>query len=90
VALTLLDLPSVTQIGSNAFGNCSALSTLILRSGSVCTLEGTINDTPIANGNGYIYVPSALVDSYKSASNWSTYTNQFRAIEDYPEICGGA
>jgi hypothetical protein len=46
--------------------------------------------TKIANGEGYIYVPASMVDSYKSASNWSTYAAQIRAIEDYPEITGGA
>lgn len=25
----------------------------------------------------------ALVDSYKAATNWSTYATQFRALEDY-------
>ena len=49
----------------------------------------TFNSTPIASGTGYIYVPAALVDNYKAATNWSTYANQIRAIEDYPEICGG-
>ena len=38
---------------------------------------------PIASGAGYIYVPAALVDSYKVATNWSTYAAQFRALEDY-------
>jgi hypothetical protein len=47
------------------------------------------NNTPIKSGTGYIYVPATLIDSYKSATNWSTYAAQFRAIEDYPEICGG-
>lgn len=35
------------------------------------------------------YVPSTIVDGYKSETNWSTYAAQIRAIEDYPEICGG-
>lgn len=76
-------------IGAEAFKN-SGLTTLILRWESVCTL-GNINvfyDTPISSGTGYIYVPAALVDSYKTATNWSTYANQIRAIEDYPDICG--
>jgi hypothetical protein len=48
-----------------------------------------LNDSSVASGSGYIYVPAALVDSYKAATNWSTYAEQIRAIEDYPEICGG-
>ncbi|MBQ7292175.1 MAG: leucine-rich repeat protein [Clostridia bacterium] len=41
-----------------------------------------------ADGGCKFYVPSSMVASYKSAANWSTYTNQIRAIEDYPEISG--
>ena len=47
------------------------------------------NNTPIKTGTGYIYVPAAMVDAYKSATNWSAYADQIRAIEDYPEITGG-
>lgn len=35
------------------------------------------------------YVPTSLVEEYKSATNWSIYAEQIRAIEDYPEITGG-
>ena len=88
--LTTADFPAATSIGSYAFNSCSALTALILRSGTMATLGGTgaFSSTPINSGTGYIYVPAALVDSYKAASNWSTYANQIRAIEDYPEICG--
>ena len=88
--LVVADLPEVTSIDDSAFREC-ALTTLILRSETVASLGKTsaFNSTPIASGTGYIYVPAALVDSYKTATNWSTYANQFRAIEDYPEITGG-
>lgn len=68
----------------------TAVNTLILRGTSaVCTLgSNPFAYTPIASGTGYIYVPSALVDSYKADSAWSTYAAQIRAIEDYPDICG--
>jgi hypothetical protein len=65
---------------------CSKFTTLILRNTTqIVTLNKTnaFADTPIASGTGYIYVPSALVDSYKAATNWSSYANQFRALEDY-------
>lgn len=41
------------------------------------------NKTPINDGNGYIYIPSNLIEQYKVATNWSTYANQFRVLEDY-------
>lgn len=91
-ALRTVDLTSVTTIAGYAFQVCSALTALILRNTIAPPSlfnKDAISYTAIANGTGYIYVPRDLVDSYKSASNWSTYANQIRAIEDYPEICGG-
>lgn len=90
-SLARLDLHKATNIGTYAFYGCTKLEALILRMDAVPTLGGTnaFTNTKIAKATGYIYVPSALVDSYKAASNWSTYAEQFRAIEDYPEITGG-
>lgn len=44
----------------------------------------------LADGVCKFYVPTSLVETYKSATNWSAYAEQIRAIEDYPEITGGA
>lgn len=83
---------SLTEIGYLAFRGCTKLDTLILRSNKVVTYNtdgiGISDSSPIGAGTGYIYVPTALVDSYKAASKWSDLANQFRAIEDYPNICG--
>lgn len=65
---------------------CNALKALILRYNSV--LVCTLNPFPtsaIANGTGYIYVPSSLVSSYKSSTYYSNYASQIRAIEDYSD-----
>ena len=89
-SLTFLDFPVLSSLGYNGFNYCTALETLILRNTEqVCqqTSDAFIN-SKIAKGEGYIYVPSALLDAYKAATNWSTYANQIRAIEDYPDICG--
>lgn len=87
--LAYLDLPSATSIGQQAFYGNSALVTLILRAETVCALSSTnvFSSSAIASGTGHVYVPRALLSQYAQATNWSTY--QFRAIEDYPEICGG-
>lgn len=79
-------------LGANNFAGCSVLETLILRLKGVPYKLNNVNalsNTPIANGAGYIYVPSDLVDTYKAETNWTTYADQIRAIEDYPEITGG-
>lgn len=88
-SLTSVDLEVATSVGTQLFQDCTSLTTVILRkSDSICTLVNTnaFTNTPIADGTGYVYVPSALVEDYKAATNWSTYADQIRAIEDYPEI----
>lgn len=83
-----VDLHSVTSMNQRALRSCTGIVALILRSNTVCTIQsGTLTSSSIANGTGFVYVPRALVDSYKAASNWSTYAAQIRAIEDYPEVC---
>lgn len=84
--LITADLPLTLIIAGQCFFGCTALASLILRNTTqVCTLSSTnaFNNTPIASGTGYIYVPAALIDSYKTATNWTTYANQFRALESY-------
>lgn len=90
-SLEKLDLPALTSMQGAVFSGNTSLVALILRSSKRCNLgnKNVFTNTPIANGTGYIYVPSTLVDTYKTATNWSTYADQIRAIEDYPEITGG-
>ena len=84
-ALTKANIPLATSIISYAFYYCTALTAFVLRSETVCTLANSnaFTGSAISSGKGYIYVPAALVDSYKSATNWSTYAARFRALEDY-------
>lgn len=67
-----------------------SLNKIILRnSNAVVTLNSTgdFNNTPFASNGagGTLYVPSALIASYQSATNWSTIlgysTNSIEAIE---------
>ena len=85
------DFSNLQTIRYSAFYSNKKLVTLIIRTQVVAKLDNTtaFKDTPITSGTGYVYVPSALVDSYKTATNWSTYADQIRAIEDYPDITGG-
>ena len=87
------DLSKASGLYSGAFRDCPKLVTVILRKvDGICDLSSTniFKNTPIESGTGYVYVPAALVDSYKAATNWTVYADQIRAIEDYPGICGGA
>lgn len=76
-------------IGTCAFQNCTNLQSVVLPNATaVMSLSNSdaFADTPIANGTGYIYVPDALVNSYKSANNWSVYASQIRPLSEYVEV----
>ena len=85
--LEVADFGVANKINQAAFGNCSSLVALLLRrTGSICALgvaSNAFSGSPIATGTGYVYVPAALVDTYKTATNWVNYATQFRALEDY-------
>lgn len=91
--LEVLDLGSISRIYTEEMMNCPLLATIIIRRSSVPTLSNVnaFSNTPFASGKagGTLYVPSALIDSYKTASNWNTIfgygdgeQNQIKAIED--------
>ena len=88
--ITTLASDEITSIRAYCFAGCTKLKALILRNTNVVALANTnaFQSTPIASGTGFIYVPAALIDSYKAAPNWTTYANQIRAIEDYPNVAG--
>ena len=71
-------------IGGAAFNKCSALTKLVLGGSTVCTLASTnaFNNSAVASGTGFIYVPDNLVDSYKAAQYWSTYATQIKPVSE--------
>ena len=79
--LTKVDLGACTNIYATGFYNCSALVTLIIRTASVCALANTSafsGCSKLAN----IYVPDTLVDSYKAATNWTTYADKIKPLSE--------
>ena len=84
---------SADYIGNKAFLGCSNLVAVILPYSRIeddlyltsPILLGTdvFVDTPIANGTGFIYVRDALVDSYKTDENWSTWASQIKPLSEY-------
>ena len=81
--------PNTPSFGAWLFSNDSNLSTLIIRKSSVVAAANlnVFSNTPFASGGtgGTLYVPSAVISSYQSATNWSTIlgyaNNSIQAIE---------
>ena len=71
---------NVTEIGAYAFYN-NDLNSLTLRANQVVALgENALEGTPIADGNGHIYVPAELVSAYQADARWSAYAGVIEAI----------
>lgn len=92
--LEICDIGKAKSIAANTFANCYKLQTLIMRrTGSVttCANVSAFLNTPLRGRSGLtadIYVPSALIDTYKAASVWSTINGYgyvtWHAIEGSP------
>lgn len=82
--LTSVVIPSeVTSIGGEAFFNCKKLASVTVNATTPPALGNTyvFEGTPIVGGgNGYIYVPSASVNAYKSEIRWSNFASKIRPI----------
>ena len=67
----------VTSIGGNAFKACYVLTSVTVNA----TTPPTLGYSAFDNTNSCpIYVPSASVETYKSASSWSSYASRIQAI----------
>lgn len=90
-SLTKLDFENLTQINTQALSYTIKLTTLIIRTPSVCKLnaDDVFEYSAITGGEGYIYVPLEVADLYKMDMSWSPYAEYIRAIEEYPDITGG-
>lgn len=76
--LELVDIGKAKSIAANTFANCYKLRTLIMRrtgSATTCANVSAFLNTPLRGRNSLtadIYVPEALIDTYKAASVWTT------------------
>lgn len=69
-------------IATQAFNRCLNLKKVTIRGKTMLTnKEGYVfNGSPIESLNGEIFVDPSLVESYKTATNWSNYASIIKAI----------
>lgn len=86
---TSLDVTGKVNFANNAFKGCSGLRALKLHSDTVCIFNGknTFDGTPIiSGGDGYIFVPHTLVDSYKALTNLSGIVDNIVPLDGFAVI----
>lgn len=85
--LKRINMQVIQTIDSLAMHACFSLQEVLIGTNQVATLSNVsaFQSTPIVKGKGHIYVPDDLVDSYKTATNWSVYANQIRPMSEYVE-----
>lgn len=89
---TGFDFTKKITIPLRAFAGSGNMQHLILRSDELCPMSDVkaLVNTPISLECGFIYVPADLVDTYKAATNWSTYASQIVSISEYPKTSTGS
>lgn len=65
----------VTYIDENAFNNCTALVEIYCKATTPPSVENVAALGGLYTANKKIYVPTASVDAYKKAKNWSSYSS---------------
>lgn len=80
-SLKQVSLPKCSYIGNYAFLFCYELNTITIGYSGVCSLGSSVfYYTQITSSTGDIYVPASLVNAYKSAKNWSYFSNRIYSI----------
>lgn len=66
----------VVSIGNNAFRNCSNLTSITVNR----TTPPSLGESAFYGSTCPIYVPASAVNTYKSASDWTSYADRIQAI----------
>jgi hypothetical protein len=76
--ITSITLPSsIEKIGGSAFAGCIKVTSITCNA----TTPPSLGSDSFDATRGRIFVPSASVEAYKSASGWSTYAPRITAIQ---------
>lgn len=79
--LELIDIDTM-GLSFQPFNGCTNLKTLIYRKNSGVNSLSGVSLLPINfQSNGYLYVPKSMLESYKTATNWSAIADRIIKLE---------
>ena len=74
---------TLSSIGGGEFNNSSKMGAFVCLANVPPKMAAKCFDnTLIASGSGYIYVPNASLEAYKTATNWNAYADKIKGIND--------
>ena len=85
-SLTSLTLPpGIASIGTQTFYGSALTQLVIQRTAGVVTLASAnaFGNSGITATTGDIYVPDALVSTYKTAPKWATFADRIQPLSAY-------
>lgn len=83
-SLTFIELPStLTDIVGYAIGRCAALTTIVCRATTPPNLSAQAFYG--CNALTSIYVPDAALEAYKTATNWSQFSDRIKPLSEHVE-----
>lgn len=85
--MKIVYIPNIESISGAPFADCTGLEAIVITQTNTIATLATTNvfvRSGIANGTGFVYVPDNLVESYKSATNWSSFATQIKGLSELP------
>lgn len=79
----VVDLGNCASLGTNALNYANESCFIFRKTDGICTASAS-NSISSIGASCPAYVPSALLDTYKAASNWSTKADYIFALEGTP------
>lgn len=79
--LSIVIPENVTSMKYNSIRNNAKLEYIKLLPSSVISMDG--NNCLYFTKDCPVYVPDELVQSYKTAQNWSQYANRFKGFSEF-------
>ena len=72
--------PTIINLSKEVFYNCQNIKSLYLSANQIVS----IGQSSLYMGSYPIYVPDALVNDYKSASGWTSFSSRIKSINEKP------
>lgn len=71
------------NLGSTSFNSTPSLKSIVITRNTVQPISANaLNGSGIFSGNGFVYVPDSLVETYKTTTNWVAYENKIKGFSE--------